>query len=141
MVLKEQIDKIVQEGDWAFASLLKLNDVCEELSNNYYSGLDPAIILELIWDVKLNDGGKTLGHLISFECKNIIKKEFMTSFQKCFETATVQFKSPAKETLRVESITEEQPPLPKPKAEKPDTKKEMIKGEDGLDMPKGVKRV
>ena len=140
MVLKEQIDKIVQEGDWAFASLLKLNDVCEELSQNYYSGLDPAIILELIWDVKLNDGGKTLGHLISFECKKIIREEFMTSFQKCFETATVQFKSPAKETLRVESISEEQPPLPKPKAENPD-KEELIKSDDGTKLPKGVKRL
>ena len=139
--MKESIDKIVQEGDWAFASLLKLNDVCGELAHNYYSSLDPASILELIWEVKLNDGGKTLGHLISFECKKIIREEFMTSFQKCFETATVKFNSPAKETLRVESISEEQPPLPKPKAKKSDKKKDTIKGEDGIDMPKGVKRL
>ena len=130
--MKESIDKIVQEGDWAFASLLKLNDVCGELAHNYYSSLDPASILELIWEVKLNDGGKTLGHLISFECKKIIREEFMTSFQKCFETATVKFNSPAKETLPQESINEEQPPLPK---------KKTVKGEDGIDAPKGVKRV
>ena len=132
MVLKESIDKIVQEGDWAFASLLKLNDVCEELSKNYYSSLDASTILELVWDIQIDEGGRTLGQIISMECRNIIKEEFMTSFQKCFETATVKFNSPAKETLPQESINEEQPPLPK---------KKTIKGEDGIDAPKGVKRV
>jgi len=139
--MKESIDKIVQEGDWEFAKLLKLNDVCGELAKNYYKSLDASAILELIWEIKIDEGGRTLGQIISMECRNIIKKEFMTSFQKCFETATVQFKSPAKETLRVESIKEEQPPLPKPKANKSDKEKDTIKGEDGIDMPKGVKRV
>ena len=131
--MKEEIDKIVQEGDWAFASLLKLNDVCEELAHNYYSSLDTSTILELVWEIQIDEGGRTLGQIISMECKNIIKKEFMTSFQKCFETATVKFKSPAQEVKGAESIPEELPPLPK--------KKKMVKGDDGIDAPKGVKRV
>ena len=133
MVLKEQIDKIVQEGDWAFASLLKLNDVCEDLAESYYSNLDASTIVELIWDVYIEDCDATLGQIISKSGKDILKKEFMTSFQKCFETATVKFKSPAQEVKVAESIPEELPPLPK--------KKKMVKGDDGIDAPKGVKRV
>ena len=38
--MKESIDKIVQEGDWEFAKLLKLNDVCIDLAKNYYNSLD-----------------------------------------------------------------------------------------------------
>ena len=130
--MKESIDKIVQEGNWEFAKLLKLNDICTDLARNYYSSLDASTILELIWDVQIDEGGRTLGQIITMEGRNILEQEFMTSFQKSFETATVQFKSPAKETLTDESITQEQPPLPK---------KKMVKGEDGLDMPKGVKRI
>ena len=139
--MKEKIDKIVQEGDWAFASLLKLNDVCHELAKNYYSSLDASSILELIWEIKIDEGGRTLGQIISMECRNIIKEEFMTSFQKCFETATVKFNSPEPEKHRVESISEEQPPLPKPKAVKADKERETIKSDDGTNLPKGVKRL
>ena len=132
MVLKEQIDKIVQEGDWAFASLLKLNDVCQDLAENYWKSLDSGSINELIWDSVIYEDGTTLGMLIKETTIKLLKQEFMTSFQKCFETATVKFKSPAPERLSEESITQEQPPLPK---------KKMVKGEDGIDMPKGVKRI
>ena len=138
--MKESIDKIVQEGDWEFAKLLKLNDICHQLAIELYKDLTPADILELVWDSEYEED-KTIGLLINQYALRNLQQEFMTSFQKCFETATVQFNSPAKETLRVESIKEEQPPLPKPKANKSDKKKDTIKGEDGIDMPKGVKRL
>ena len=130
--MKESIDKIVQEGDWEFAKLLKLSDVCQELSENYWLSLDSGSINELIWDSVVYEDGTTLGMLIKETAIKLLKQEFMTSFQKCFETATVQFKSPAPERLSEESITQEQPPLPK---------KKMVKGKDGMDAPKGVKRI
>ena len=136
--MKEKIDKLVKEGDWEFAKLLKLNEVCEELAKKMYQELSPAEILELIWEVKLNDGGKTLGHLISFHAKSQLKDEFVASFQKYFETATVSFKPPVQEPTEDLSIIPEQPPLPKAKKDKP---KETVKNSDGTDMPKGVKRV
>ena len=132
VLMKEQIDKIVQDGNWEFARLLKLSDICEELSHNFWLSLDSGSINELIWDSVVKEDGTTLGMLIKENAIRKLKQEFMTSFQKSFETATVQFKPPAKETITDESITQEQPPLPK---------KKMIKGEDGLDMPKGVKRI
>ena len=139
--MKESIDKIVQEGDWEFAKLLKLNDVCIDLAKNYYNSLDATSILELVWDIQIDEGGRTLGQIISMECRNIIKGEFMTSFQKCFETATVSFKSPAKDESPEPPIDIEQPPLPKPKAKKSDKKQEMVESDDGTKMPKGVKRI
>jgi len=134
--MKESIDKIVQEGDWEFAKLLKLNDVCRDLAKNYYNSLDASTILELIWETQIDEGGRTLGQIISMECRNILQAEFAGSFQKCFETATVQFKSPTKEVVPDKSINTEQPPLPKTKKER-----KTVKGEDGIDMPKGVKRI
>tara|TARA_R110002012_G_scaffold134166_2_gene287429 strand:+ start:1222 stop:1632 length:411 start_codon:yes stop_codon:yes gene_type:complete len=136
--MREKINKIVKDGNWEFARLLKLNEVCEELANKMYQDLSPAEILELIWEVKFDDGGNTLGHLISFHSKSRLKDEFITSFQKYFETATVSFKSPVEEPMVEESIKIEKPPLPKAKKKKSE---EMVKNSDGTDMPKGVKRV
>jgi hypothetical protein len=141
MVLKEKIDKIVQDGDWEFAKLLKLNDVCSELSEEMYSKLSPSEILELIWEIQYEEK-QTLGMIITNHARLQLKHEFINSFQKCFESATVQFKSPVKDESPKDSINIEQPPLPKSKKEeKPKKEKEMIKGEDGMDIPKGVKRV
>jgi len=128
--MRESIDKIVREGNWAFAELLKLNEVCEDIAQNYYSSLDASTILELVWD--------DMGQSIKNECVKQIKEEFMSSFQRSFETATVRFDSPSEERLTQDSITEELPPLPKAKDNKP---KKTVKGDDGTDMPKGVKRV
>ena len=136
--MKEKIDKLVKEGDWEFAKLLKLNEVCEDLAKEMYQELSPSEILELIWEVKIDDGGNTLGHLISFHSKSRLKDEFIASFQKYFETATVSFKPPVQEPIVEESIKIEKPPLPKAKKDKP---KDTEKGSDGTDMPKGVKRV
>ena len=136
--MREKIDKLVKEGDWEFAKLLKLNEVCLDLSNTMYQELSPSEILELIWEVKLDDGGKTLGHLISFHAKSQLKDEFVASFQKYFETATVSFKPPVQESKEDLPINPEQPPLPKAKKDKP---KDTEKGSDGTDMPKGVKRL
>ena len=52
--MREKIDKLVKEGDWEFAKLLKLNEVCEELANEMYQELSPAEILELV--TKLEEG-------------------------------------------------------------------------------------
>ena len=128
--MREKIDKIVKEGDWAFAELLKLNEVCEGIAQNYYSSLDASKILELVWD--------DMGQSIKNECVKQIKEEFMASFQRQFETATVSFKAPSQERLTQDSINIEKPPLPKAKEEKP---RNTVKGDDGTDMPEGVKRV
>tara|TARA_R100000995_G_C3461968_1_gene113618 strand:- start:622 stop:1038 length:417 start_codon:yes stop_codon:yes gene_type:complete len=138
--LKEQIDKIIREGNWEFSKLLKLKEISQELADEMYSELSTGEILELIWHLKV-DADNTFGQIIRTECIRVLQEEFINSFQKYFESATVSFKSPEPEKHRVESISEEQPPLPKPKAKKSDKEKEMIKGEDGFDMPKGVKRV
>tara|TARA_R100000458_G_C8205951_1_gene194985 strand:- start:119 stop:505 length:387 start_codon:yes stop_codon:yes gene_type:complete len=128
--MRESIDKIVREGNWAFSQLLKLNDICEDIAQDYYSSLDASKILELVWD--------DMGQSIKNECVKQIKEEFMASFQRSFETATVKFDSPTQERLTQESITEEVPPLPKAKEDKP---LKTFKSDDGTDMPKGVKRV
>ena len=138
--MKEQIDKIIREGNWEFSKLLKLKEISQELADELYSELSTGEILELIWHLKV-DADNTFGQIIRTECIRVLQEEFINSFQKYFESATVSFKSPEPEKHRVESISEEQPPLPKPKAKKSDKEKEMIKGEDGFDMPKGVKRV
>mgnify|MGYP003121050973 FL=1 len=138
--MKEQIDKIIREGNWEFSKLLKLKEISQELADEMYSELSTGEILELIWHLKV-DADNTFGQIIRTECIRVLQEEFINSFQKYFESATVSFKSPEPEKHRVESISEEQPPLPKPKAKKSDKEKEMIKGEDGFDMPKGVKRV
>ena len=138
--MKEKIDKIVQEGDWEFAKLLKLDQICEDLANKMYTELSPSEILELVWEIS-EDGARSIGQIVSYHAKSQLKNEFKTSFQKCFESATVKFKSPAQEMKVEKSISAEKPPLPKQKAKKSDKEKEMIKGEDGFDMPKGVKRV
>jgi len=136
--MREKIDKIVKDGDWEFAKLLKLNEVCVDLSKTMYQELSPSEILELIWEIQIDEGGRTLGQIISMECRNVLKGEFMVSFQKYFETATVSFKSPVQEPKADLSIKPEQPPLPKAKKDKP---KDTVKGSDGTDMPKGVKRL
>ena len=138
--MKEQIDKIIREGNWEFSKLLKLKEISQELADEMYSELSTGEILELIWHLKV-DADNPFGQIIRTECIRVLQEEFINSFQKYFESATVSFKSPEPEKHRVESISEEQPPLPKPKAKKSDKEKEMIKGEDGFDMPKGVKRV
>ena len=138
--MKEQIDKIIREGNWEFSKLLKLKEISQELADEMYSELSTGEILELVWHLKV-DADNTFGQIIRTECIRVLQEEFINSFQKYFESATVSFKSPEPEKHRVESINEEQPPLPKPKVKKSDKEKEMIKGEDGFDMPKGVKRV
>ena len=138
--MKERIDKIVQEGNWEFGKLLKLNDVCNELAIQMYNELTPAEILELVWESMVSED-ETMGYRISVMCRDILKDEFIASFQKCFETATVSFKSPAKDLTADNAITEDQPPLPKEKKDKPKKERKTTKGEDGIDMPKGVKRV
>lgn len=138
--MKEKIDKIIREGNWEFSKLLKLKEISQELADEMYSELSTGEILELVWHSKV-DADNTFGQIIRIECRRVLQEEFINSFQKYFESATVSFKSPEPEKHRVESISEEQPPLPKPKAKKSDKEKEMIKGEDGFDMPKGVKRV
>ena len=135
--MREKIDKVVKEGDWEFAKLLKLNEVCEELANEMYQELSPAEILELVWELS-EDGARSIGQIISFYAKSQLKDEFVASFQKYFETATVSFKPPVQEPTEDLSIIPEQPPLPKAKKDKP---KETVKNSDGTDMPKGVKRL
>ena len=136
--MKESIDKIVKDGNWEFAKLLKLNEVCQELAKTMYNELTPSVILELIWEIKIDEGGRTLGQIISMECRNTLKKEFIASFQKHFETATVSFKPTVEESEADNPIKLEQPPLPKSKKVK---SKDIVKGSDGTDMPKGVKRL
>lgn len=136
--MRESIDKRVKDGNWEFAKLLKLNEVCDDLAQEYYSKLSPAEILKLIWETQIDEGGRTLGQIISMECRNVLKDEFIASFQKHFETATVSFKSPIEELKADNPINMEQPPLPKPKKEKP---KDTVKNPDGTDLPKGVKRL
>ena len=65
--MKESIDKIVKEGNWEFAKLLKLNEVCHELAKTMYNELTPSDILELIWEIKIDEGGRTLYNDISIE--------------------------------------------------------------------------
>ena len=138
--MKEKIDKIVQEGNWEFAKLLKIKEICQELADEMYSELSTEEILEMVWHSKV-DEDNTFGQIIRIECRRLLQEEFMTSFQKCFETATVSFKSPAKEVIVDKSISIEQPPLPKAKAKKSDKKEEVIKSDDGTKLPKGVKRL
>tara|TARA_R100000988_G_C3873893_1_gene105089 strand:+ start:91 stop:498 length:408 start_codon:yes stop_codon:yes gene_type:complete len=135
--MKEKIDKIVKEGNWEFAKLLKLKEICQELADEMYSELSTEEILEMVWHSKV-DADNTFGQIIRIECRRVLQEEFMNSFQKSFETATVKFDSPHEEKHRVESISEEQPPLPKAKESKP---LKTFKSDDGTDMPKGVKRV
>ena len=138
--MRESIDKIVKEGNWEFAKLLKLKEICQELADEMYSKLSTEEILEMVWESKV-DADNTFGQVIRIECRRLLQEEFMNSFQRSFETATVKFDSPSEERLTQESITEEQPPLPKEKKDKPKKERKTIKGEDGIDMPKGVKRV
>ena len=140
MVLKEKIDKIIREGNWEFSKLLKLKEISQELADDMYSELSTGEILELVWHSKV-DADNTFGQVIRTECRRVLQEEFITSFQKYFESATVSFKSPEPEKHSIESISEEQPPLPKPKAVKADKVKEMIKSDDGTKLPKGVKRL
>ena len=135
--MKEKIDKIVKEGYWEFAKLLKLKEICQELADEMYSKLSTEEILEMVWESKV-DADNTFGQVIRIECRRLLQEEFMNSFQRSFETATVKFDSPSEERLTQESITEELPPLPKAKEDKP---LKTFKSDDGTDMPKGVKRV
>ena len=120
--------------------MLKLKEICQELADEMYSELSTEEILEMVWHSKV-DEDNTFGQIIRIECRRLLQEEFMTSFQKCFETATVSFKSPAKDESPEPPIDIEQPPLPKPKAKKSDKKQEMVESDDGTKMPKGVKRI
>ena len=135
--MKEQIDKIIREGNWEFSKLLKLKEISQELADELYSELSTGEILELVWHSKV-DADNTFGQIIRIECRRVLQEEFINSFQKYFETATVSFKPPVQEPTEDLSIIPEQPPLPKAKKDKP---KETVKNSDGTDMPKGVKRV
>jgi len=135
--MREKIDNIVKEGDWEFSKLLKLKEISQELADDLYSELSTEEILELVWHSKV-DADNTFGQIIRTECRRILQEEFINSFQKYFETATVSFKPPVQEPTEDLSIIPEQPPLPKAKKDKP---KETVKNSDGTDMPKGVKRV
>ena len=135
--MKEKIDKIIREGNWEFSKLLKLKEISQELADELYSELSTGEILELVWHSKV-DADNTFGQIIRIECRRVLQEEFINSFQKYFETATVSFKPPVQEPTEDLSIIPEQPPLPKAKKDKP---KDTEKGSDGTDMPKGVKRV
>jgi len=135
--MKEKIDNIVKEGDWEFSKLLKLKEISQQLADELYSELSTEEILELVWHSKV-DADNTFGQVIRTECRRVLQEEFINSFQKYFETATVSFKPPVQEPTEDLSIIPEQPPLPKAKKDKP---KETVKNSDGTDMPKGVKRV
>jgi len=135
--MRERIDKLVKEGNWEFAKLLKLNDICHQLAIELYKDLTPTEILELVWETEYEED-KTIGLLINQYALRNLQQEFTASFQKHFETATVSFQPPVQEPKADLSIKPEQPPLPKAKKDKP---KETVKNSDGTDMPKGVKRV
>jgi hypothetical protein len=140
MVMKAKINEIVQSGEWEFAKLLKLSDICDDLAKDMYANLSSEEILELVWESQY-DESNTIGMIVMNHTLQNLKHEFIDSFQKYFETATVQFKTPAKDESpkSAEKIT--QPPLPKPKAEKDKKPIKTVKGNDGIDIPEGVKRV
>ena len=130
--MRESIDKIVKEGNWEFAKLLKLKEICQELADEMYSKLSTEEILEMVWESKV-DADNTFGQVIRIECRRLLQEEFMNSFQRSFETATVKFDSPSEERLTQESLTEELPPLPTATADLP---LKTFKSDDGTDMLK-----
>tara|TARA_R110000824_G_scaffold163305_2_gene339080 strand:- start:123 stop:539 length:417 start_codon:yes stop_codon:yes gene_type:complete len=138
--MKTKINEIVQNGEWEFAKLLKLSDICNDLAKDMYANLSSEEILELVWESQY-DESNTIGMIVMSHTLQNLKSEFIDSFQKYFETATVQFKTPAKDDTPKNLIGNNQPPLPKPKAKKDKKPIKTVKGNDGIDTPEGVKRV
>ena len=133
MTIGEKIKEKITQKEWAFSELLQLNEVSSALANELYSELSTEDILNVIWDwpISSHDDGFTFGNLYANAAMEYLTTEIKKHFQKHFEEAKVVFTSKKEITPKQTKVAE------KPKS----LKKKIKKGDDGLDMPKGVKRL
>ena len=133
MAIEEKIKEKITQKEWAFSELLQLNEVSSVLAHELYSELSTEDILNVIWDwpIPAHDDGFTFGKLYANAALEYLTNEIKKHFQKHFEEAKVVF------TSKKELISKQTEVVEKPKS----LKKKIKKGNDGLDIPKGVKRL
>jgi len=136
------IEEYIMSKEWKFSELLQLTETSRRVAEELYDEISIEDMMKNLWDKQIDAEAihkrASFGQLYKHMTMEYLTQEIMEAFKKYFESATVSFESPTQERLTQDSITEELPPLPKAKDNKP---KKTVKGDDGTDMPKGVKRV
>ena len=167
--MKDIIDNKINSREFTFMELLKIDKLAEDLANETYEELTTQQRLDFAWEVKITTTGSTFGTLFRSATITSLRTAFSEALKEFMENAkvtsqgetktTTLFESPSTEEQFVPETVEElvlnkeliQPPiLPyegKIREDDGEAYEEnkktttFVTGSDGIDLPKGVKRI
>ena len=136
------IEEYIKHTDWKFSDLLQLEKTSRGVANKILQESEHVDLLNLVWDETIPrlDEPMSFGSYYNGLCVEILTKQVMEAFQKYFESATVSF-DPSKVEEKQSKWVSDKVVTPPPPVKKEKTITTFTKGEDGLDIPSGVKRV
>ena len=130
-------DKI-ESKNFSFMELLQMKKLAVQLATETYDDITTQQKIELIWNADVK--GQSFGEIFYELVLNSLSLSFEEGLKELAETATVSFPKPE---MPVTPSSESLPPLPMEKAKSPPPipKSDETIGNDGVGLPKGVKRI
>ena len=138
--MKEIVEEKIKNRDFSFMELLKIEDLAKEMASETYEELSTNELLKFAWNIKITaPKAETIGDLFKRASIELLRREFTSALKEFMENATVsvgEVKVPEPE-VKVE-LEEPVVELEEPTVKIPKEPKEI--GNDGIGLPKGVKR-
>ena len=90
-MLKDKIKEKLVDKKWTFSEITNIGDVVKELCDSAYDDLSAKEKIDLIWDIKIEEG-LTFGSFFQGVVKKTLKTEIAIIVKAELEDATIEFK-------------------------------------------------